>query len=298
MRIIYTYSKSSQPKNEICLYDTEVMNIQSVKIKLLSYSLLTIGVILSAVNLYGLTQNIRPEGLFNSDMRFKNDITISYEELMSSIDKKEGESQERYAERLTSVIANGIAHIHWHDEADTRRFNQLIPVWENYFLYVMGLLSGIPEYEKYHFADYKRSLTRGIGICGDASMIMSQLLSEYGITNQIISFPGHVVVTAQYPNGREELYDPDYGVYIPYSLSEVTMSTGKAAHRYSIYGYPESDINFFLQEYSKEYQRWDSVSHFIMKKYYFEKVAYMLKWPLPIVLMIISGWIMLCRNGK
>jgi hypothetical protein len=39
-------------------------------------------------------------------------------------------------------------------------------------------------------------MERGIDICGDASMIMSQILERNGIESKIVTFPGHVVVAA------------------------------------------------------------------------------------------------------
>jgi hypothetical protein len=59
----------------------------------------------------------------------------------------------------------------------------------------MGKYSGIPEYERYHFSNPYNSIERGIGICGDASILMSQMLEKNGIEADILTFPGHVVVT-------------------------------------------------------------------------------------------------------
>jgi hypothetical protein len=73
------------------------------------------------------------------------------------------------------------------NDQPAEQFNQLIPIWENYFIYFMGVFSGIPEYERYHFANYQRSLERGIGLCGDASMVISQLLDKQNISNKILT---------------------------------------------------------------------------------------------------------------
>jgi hypothetical protein len=109
----------------------------------------------------------------DNELRLKNDTPHSYEETLDNTQRKEGESDKEYSDRIRRVIAQGLAHIHWKKYQNTK-FNQLIPIWENYFLYFMGKFSGIPEFERYHFSDYKKSLKRGIGICGDASMVMSQ----------------------------------------------------------------------------------------------------------------------------
>lgn len=258
------------------------------------YLLIVLGGMLTIANLYGLNKDIRPPGLFETDLRFKNDISLNYEETIQAIQKDEHEDDLQYEKRLSTVIANGIAHIHWDKEQDTTRFNQLVPIWENYFLYFMGRFSGIPEFEKYHFANYERSLKRGIGICGDASMIMSQLLNEQGIANQIITFPGHVIIAAQDHDGREIMLDPDFGVAIPYSIKEVQQSPNLVGQYYLQKGYTDEDVSFFRKEYAKDSKRWNGVSHFITNKYYFEKITYFLKWPLPI-LMILSAILILRR---
>ena len=256
------------------------------------YLLIVLGGLLTAVNLYGLNKDIRPQGLFEADLRFNNDISLNYEETAQGTQRAEHEDDLHYAKRLSTVIANGIAHIHWDKEQDTTRFNQLIPIWENYFLYFMGRFSGIPEFEKYHFANYERSLKRGIGICGDASMIMSQLLNKQSIENQIISFPGHVIIAAQNQNGTEIMLDPDFGVAIPYSISEVKQSPILAKPYYLQQGYTEEDVKFFSMEYAKDSERWDGVSHFITKKYYFEKITYFLKWPLPLLMILSAAFVL------
>lgn len=44
-----------------------------------------------------------------------------------------------------------------------------------------------------------------------------------------------------------------------------------------------------VRAYALPYERWDGVTHFMTKKYYFEKVAYMLKWPLPLCLVAFGA---------
>jgi hypothetical protein len=69
-----------------------------------------------------------------------------------------------FADRDNRVVSKSLAHIEW-DKFGARKYNQLIPIWENYSLYFVGAYSGIPEYARYHFTDYKSSLYRNVGIC-------------------------------------------------------------------------------------------------------------------------------------
>jgi len=239
------------------------------------------------INVYGLFQDIRPQTFTNQDLRFINDQPLSYQETIAKLTKHEDESDIAFANRATDVIEKGLAHIHW-EKYQPEKFNQQVPLWENYFLYFMGKFSGIPEYEKYHFADYKRSLKRGIGICGDASMVLSQVLNEHDIENKILTYPGHVVVAVNFSDNQSALLDADFGVSIPFDKDETKQNYQEIAQLYSEKGYPAGDRLFFEEMYQTDYRIWNGVKHFITKKYYFEKISYWLKWPLPIFMIFFS----------
>ncbi|MBU3017177.1 hypothetical protein KO519_05625 [Paraglaciecola agarilytica] len=254
---------------------------------------LSFGIILTSINLYGLTQEIRPKGLVEENLRFANDEPIIYEQAIKEVEKLPEENNEEYASRLTKVVSKSIAHIHWNEEQNPHRFNQQIPIWENYFIFLMSKVTSIPEYQKYHFADYRRSLKRGIGVCGDASMVMSQLLNKNGIPNQILSYPGHVVVAAKMDDQRELLFDPDFGVAVPYTVKQVSASPDLIKPLYIAAGHTVGDANTISRSLGGDIERWNGVTHFITNKYYFEKVAYWLKWPFPIFLFCIAIFIRL-----
>jgi len=254
------------------------------------------GLLLLAINLYGLTQNIRPEGLESAPMRFNNDLTISYSQALQELERREGEANQIYAQRMTSLITGALAHILWEKQIDTSQYNQLVPVWENYFLYFMGKYSGIPEYKKYHFANFKRSLSRGIGICGDASMIMSQVLNQAGTDNKIVSFPGHVIISAQINENDDMLFDPDFGVSIPVSLGNVAKSKDIVIRAYNEQGYSIEQSEYMANVYTNPYQEWNGVQHFITKKYYFEHITYFLKWVMPISFFFLAFFLLKGRK--
>jgi hypothetical protein len=246
---------------------------------------LVVGLILIIVNSYGLFVDIRPNGIDPNYLRFPGQYLLPYEHAIAKTRKDESEVDLEYAKRLTADVSSSLAHIHW-DKVEGPVYNQLVPIWENYFLYFMGLFSGIPEYKKYHFADYKKSIARGIGICGDASMVMSSILDENNIPNNIISFPGHVVtVTKDYPKW---VFDPDFGVVLPFSLKQITSTPSIIFPFYMEMGYKEDEIQVLADIYVKKHKVWEGVSHFIKKKYYFEKVVYFLKWTFPLILVFFA----------
>jgi hypothetical protein len=246
-----------------------------------------IGVAILLLNLYGLTQSLRPQNIDANQLRFGNvDVTLSAQEYKSGILRGPIESDYEYANRLTTVIAAGTAHIHWEDY-DPALFNQLIPAWENWILYLMGHVSGIPEFQRYHFVNIEKSIERGIGICGDVSMLMTQLLERNNIEASLITFPGHVLVSAQI-DGRDRLFDPDFGVSLPYSAEEVGRNLSSATEFYTRAGYTANDKQFFLNSFSKPFRKWDGPKEFITNKYYFEKASYWAIWIIPFILIMFS----------
>ena len=257
-------------------------------LKILAGFMITIGTALLLVNLYGLTQDIQPKQITGRDFRFPVDKTLSYEEVLPLLVKTEEQSTVEFSIHSSETISKALAHIHWNEETDPTIFHQRVPVWENYFLYIMSFITQMPEYEKYHYADYQRSLKRGIGICGDASLVMSQVLDENGINNQMVSFPGHVILEADTGTGAKYTYDPDFGVSIPHSIEAISASPDIVRGYYLSKGYSEREVKVLTSLYSKNFERWDGVTHFMTKKYYFEQFAYIMKWPLPLLLLIMG----------
>lgn len=250
----------------------------------LSRLILIISILLMSINIFGLFQDLRPEGLVPEVLRFKeNDLLLSIDEFKQGVLRLENESEEDYAERLTHVIADGMAHIHW-QRYSPDEYHQRVPIWENYILFAMGHLTNIPEYRRYHFSDPMKSIERGIGLCGDASILMSQLLDSNGIDNQIVSMPGHVIVEASLPSGKR-IFDPDFGVSLSSEAKYYESRPSELVAYYEKEGFfnnGELLIARNLAKYGPEY--WNGVSHFITKKYYFEKMSYSLKWIIPLLL--------------
>lgn len=256
--------------------------------KIFVASLLIVSCLLLVINLYGLTQDIRkPDLLSETDLRFKDDISFTYSQAMHAMERKEGESDFEYTTRMTKVVSQSLAHIHW-KEKDNKEYNVLVPIWENYFLYFMGKFSGIPEFSKYHFIDYQRSVERGIGICGDASMVFSQLLDKQGIENRLLVYPGHVITEVIFDEQHAQLFDPDFGVVIPVDSETMRENSSVVLPAYQSEGYSISEARHLSRGYSKSYDEYNNVKHFMTKKYYFEYISYVLKWLLPIIMLTIG----------
>jgi hypothetical protein len=257
---------------------------------LLGAVLLLLGLSLLIINLYGLTQTLRPASFPAEDLRFgEDDISLSLEDYQEAVVKQVNETKLEYSKRLTKVIAQGTAHVHW-EKYEPEKYNQLVPIWDNWILHFMGQVLKLPKYERYHYVTAEKSIERGIGLCGEVSMLMTSLLERNGIEASMLSFPGHVVVTAEI-EGIKMVFDPDFGVNLPFAPSDLAQNVELAARQYANAGYNEANQKLFLSTYNQPFQEWDGPEHFITKKYYFEKMSYWVKWLFPLFCLILSAWV-------
>lgn len=269
--------------------------------KILVSVLFVFGFALMCLNLYGLTQSIRRPGLGVDDhaqLRFVPKEVWSYEEAIASVAELKQFSGDRgqLVEKANVLVNSMLIHPEW-NQVDPVEYRQLIPVWENYFLYLLGRYSGLPQFERYHYADYKRSIRRGIGLCGDASMVMSSILDEMGVENRIVSFRGHVIVEYEGEEGLKRLADPDFGVMLRADLAELTEKPSIIAADYFKAGYSRRDVDSLLRSYATEYALFDDTYHFLRKRYLFEYFSYVFKWIFPLILML-PALLVVMRNRR
>ena len=230
-------------------------------------------------------------------LRFKDaDVTLSKDSMRSQLLRLKGESEPDYAKRVTKVIASGIAHVHW-ERYSPARYHQTVPIWENYILYAMGRWSGIPEFERYHFSSPIKSIERGIGICGDASILLSQILNENGIKNRIVTVPGHVMVEVQFKESAQ-LLDPDFGVVFDKGAEFYHKNIEQLQKMYNTAGFDGNGEDVVVNGISQKYTYWNGVSHFITKKHYFEKLSYIAIWLLPLFILFLCFFIWQSQKKK
>lgn len=254
-------------------------------------ALAVMGVVLLSINIYGLFQTIRKPGLgFEGpgELRFVPDSVWSYEESMLRVDRlRDIKDKDAAVERAMQVVNTALVHPDWY-RVDPVEYRQLVPVWENFFLYFLGKFSGLPQFERYHFADYRRSIERGIGMCGDAAMVLSSILDTLEVENRIISFDGHVVVEYKDVDGHWHLADPDFGVLVDASVQQLAVAKNAVKQDYLSAGYPEQEVNLVLKSFATDYSVFDDTYDFLSKRYVFEYASYVLKWLLPALL--IAQW--------
>lgn len=262
---------------------------------------LILGLFLLALNLYGLNQPLRKPGLGVNDhesLRFIPERVWSYEESLNAINSLNSkQSGTQLLSEANRVVNRSLVHVDW-DRVDPDEYRQRVPAWENYFLYAMGKFSGLPQFERYHYADYLRNIRRGIGICGDAATVLSSILDRHGVANHIISFDGHVIVEAESAPGREILLDPDLGVVLGVPLDSLSMQVDLVRSRYIKAGYTTREVNYLMSIYQTNYRIFDDTFHFMSKRFLFEEASYLLKWPFPMAMVVAALWYIVAARRK
>lgn len=252
------------------------------------------GLFLMGLNLYGLTQPLRYPGLFQTEselLRFPTEGNFTYEETLQELAEFEPEDTEiGTARKLNALVNKALTHVQW-QKVDPARYRLLVPAWENYFLHVIGRFSSEAQFQRYHYTDYRRSIERGVGRCGDASIVLSSLLTEYNINNNIIAMNGHVIVETIDKNGQSYLLDPDFGVDLGVSLGQLRGSLDRVAVAYEDAGYVlEGPTGAVIDTYALTEGRdvYAGTKDFMTMRYYFEKVSYVAKWLMPLSMIALG----------
>ncbi len=252
--------------------------------RIILWCIISVSLLLLGVTAYGVTQTMAQETFTPDELRFStNDKTTSLAQLEANLSPQPDEPMLTYLTRLNQLVATSIAHIHW-DRYEPERFHQQVPIWENWMLWFLGEFSGLPEFEKYHFTKSDKSIERGIGVCGDVSMLLSEILRENGIDSYIISTQGHVIV--EVPE-FDLIMDPDFGVVFSGPFEQVNQNAHTAARAYANAGYSVSEQQFLYRAYQSHFTRWDGARHFVTNKYYFERISYYAIWFLPILSIVV-----------
>ena len=254
---------------------------------------LVVGTVLMAINIYGLTQPIRKPGLGVEDhelLRFVPDQTWSYERSMQEIDALSTiDDPDRLASKANEIVNTSMVHPQW-TWVDRNEYRQLVPIWENYYLWFLGVVTDMPQIQRYHYANYKRNIKRGIGVCGDFATVYSSILDRYGIENRLASFSdGHVVVEYDSDDGQSYVMDPDFGVELGMSLEEISNSPEQVRSAYADQGYSTREIDTLVRIYGSGFFIFDDTYNFMAKRYIFEEVSYVMKWVAPLILIFLAS---------
>ncbi|MCD6460972.1 hypothetical protein J7L67_09955 [bacterium] len=269
-------------------------------LSLLSFLLTSTALILLFINCLGLFKSLRNPAIYTeTNLLFKNDITLNLKTVKKEILKKPNETKQQYAVRLNEVIQHGIAHIFWDDE-DVNKYYLKIPIWENYILFALSYSPFFDDCKRYHFSGYKKSIERGVGVCGDVALILSAILEENNIDTHIIAYDDHVIteVNIDKDNNTWWLFDPDFGVIIKHSLAELKKNPQLAKPFYIKKGYSEQRGDLLVSIYKTKPDVYDNVYSFGPTKAIVEQYSYYIIWIFPFILLILSKVITTINNHR
>jgi len=250
------------------------------------------GIILFLINISGIFIPLRNEQIYSEkNIGLRKHITLTEDQLWEKVNSDSTDILS-YVKSLNSSVNQGIAH-YWRDE-DIDKYNLRIPLSENYFLYAASWIYP-PTFQKYEFSHYKKAIERGVGLCSQQAIIISEILKEKNINSKIVGLDGHVVATAQVDKMQNQWWvlDSDYGVIIPHNLREIEHNPKLISTYYSQAGYDKNKINILIDIYGANGNRlingvkeYDSRIKSYFLKYYIESFTYLMKWLLPLFLII------------
>lgn len=240
-----------------------------------------VGFLLICINMWGYFTPLRAPTLMSD---FPEEISIT-EAQFKAIANQEIINRKNYLRQATVAVQQSIVH-YW----DVDTYSLRVPVYENYLLFIASYLYP-PLFEKYEYNNYQKAVERGIGLCSQHAIILTQVLDEQDIPAKIVGLDGHVVVTAlaDPQNDQWWILDPDFGVIIDQDLAYIEQNPTIISHFYAETDFSEAEISNMVSIFEKP-------GNFIPEKdgsivYHptryvmisFEYLAYVLKWLLPLV---------------
>jgi len=181
----------------------------------------SVGLLLLAVNSISLFVPLRHPDIDTEKLTgFKNDISIDFGTATKLLENLNPADTRKYVIQVTDIFNRGIAH-YWPDDGK-KKYNLTIPIYENYILYILQFI--YPNiYEKYEYCNYEKALERGIGLCSQQSIAITDFLNKKGVKAKIVGLDGHVLTTVLVDIEKDEwwILDPDFGVVVPQGLAEI-----------------------------------------------------------------------------
>ncbi len=136
-------------------------------------------------------------------------------------------------------------------------------------------------------------MERGIGICSQHAIALTDYLTKKGIATSVVSLNGHVVAEVKLKNADKLILDPDYDVAIPLSLSKIEASPlmVKSYYEGKLGKNSDETVEKIASLYSKaENVVWpNGASGYIDRspnKVLFEKLGYIAIWIIPFIFIL------------
>jgi len=248
-----------------------------------------IGITLLAINIAGFFIPLKNPAIYQEQKTgFVNDTTLTYEEALKLLDTTPSQDTKEYVQNVNKIINQSIAH-YWEDEGISK-YRLTIPPYENYVLFSLRFI--FPSiYEKYEYCSYDKALKRGVGLCSQHAIVITDFLNKKGLETRIVGLDGHVVATVKVDKDEWWILDPDFGVVIPYNLQKIESSPELVKSYYAKVAYKNKPI--YPETLENIYEARGNIIYPVgvsgytdcnWKKVIIERSSYILKWLIPILL--------------
>ena len=165
-------------------------------------------------------------------------------------------------------------------------------LFSNWILYFSGMIH--PAFS--HIYDPNLLVRKGHSLlCDQASYVLLRLALEHGIRARHVGLDGHVVMEAWYDSDWH-LYDPDLEV-VPLNSDGQVLSVEKLAQDQVLlekyYG-PHGAVDIISSRENNTYMSYPEGARFEWKTnvlVYFERCMELMKFLLPVTLIVIGSWI-------
>jgi hypothetical protein len=251
--------------------------------KKLSYFIFVPGLILLIINFSGLFMSMRnPELYTETNTGRINDVTIWLEDAKKQIVRKDGETDKAFAVRINDVVSRSM--MHYYKKEGEKKYNLRVPVWENWPLWLKGCFS---DDKRYEFAQYKKNLERGVGLCSTHSVVVKGILLDNGINASLWDIAGHVIVRAEVDKNEWWILDPDYGLVVEHDIPEIEADPELVRPAYAemakLYK-PDYDDPYTTDHVVEIYEK--EGNHIYDLNLPLEKAMYAAKWIIPFLLIL------------
>ena len=320
-QLVFSTSDNTNPSKNGRTYQIEFMVVPTTKLGLFSACILfvslgTLGgcyfgrrrtiLVLSngavVIGMLGLTLNVVGI-LFPPDLPRRypdriNDTIRTYEETLAQIRKVREDFSSGKLREVDFVREMMIAVNYRMTNIQARYLEKdsalRVPITYNWVLWIAGFY---PFFKDYDFENPYDTLERGLGMCKAQSKTLARLLKEDGFKTGIYKSRFHVVSWVETDQGQF-FVDPDYGVMFAGTPEEVSRQKTKwvPAYQNMLQEFTSGEFKGAMKTVTQHFesgsrnfpQDIDSLnrSSTISTKIWIEWIASIIKWVIPIVLVL------------